>query len=102
MRFGKKLAITIQESSNEVPYMSHKQMKSVLIKIEKLFKAFEQQQACLVPLNFDQRISSPVVDHSMGNYAYNHVSFDDLLGADKEFFDLVENDTRLGVLCGDK
>jgi hypothetical protein len=44
MRFGKKLALAMIRDAGEAPYLSQKELKHVLVGLEKLCKAFFDQQ----------------------------------------------------------
>lgn len=63
MRFGKRLALAIIRDEGEAPYLSQKELKHILVGLEKLCKSFAEQESLIA----HKRLShDDLVQHANG------------------------------------
>jgi hypothetical protein len=77
MRFGKRLALAMIRDAGEAPYLSQKQLKHILVGLEKLAKAYtDQSESSLISLANSYRVNCGLPEQSFPLQAAEVVAHD--------------------------
>ena len=96
MRFGKKLALAMIRDSGEAPYLSQKELKHILVGLEKLCKVYVDQAIFLTDAS---KCPAEVLEHVAQqrlNYGIapnpGPLEVSEILRKDAEFMDMLSSD----------
>lgn len=96
MRFGKKLALAMIRDVDEAPYISQKNLKHVLVGLEKLCKAYSDQMMLLLDQELTHAELVLRVNMERAKFGLPQRSTlleeSEVLGHDHEFFHLLDTD----------
>lgn len=96
MRFGKKLALAMIRDAGEAPYLSQKEVKHHLVGLEKLCKAYIEQQEAISGMTANEATLIGIANQQRVAY---HVSqkdgllqLEEIVAKDSDLFDILNSD----------
>ena len=96
MRFGKRLALAMIRDSGEVPYISQKPLKHLLVGLEKLCKSYLEQEVNMLSNHLPQEdlIENAKVERSKYGLSESDgvLRIDEVVDHDAKFFQLMDTD----------
>ena len=96
MRFGKRLALAMIRDSGEVPYISQKPLKHILVGLEKLCKSYLDQEVSIMSNHLSQTDLVANANIERSKYGLSEMDCvlgdDEVVGHDAKFFQLMDAD----------
>ena len=96
MRFGKRLALAMIRDAGEVPYVSQKSLKHILVGLEKLCKSYLEQEVNILSCNMPEAELIVHANTERSKYGLPEgesvLREDEVVGHDAKFFELMDAD----------